>query len=118
MNSPPDLSLNASQFVFLDQKGKRWSQVRAVSLIGSALLFVVLVAFVQSLLVLPKLRHPDALANPETGFRGSPQGPEAIPLSPSPPGWLKRKPGDGLKPVPARGSVASQEPVFLAFYSS
>lgn len=110
--------MNASEFVFLDPKGRRWGRVRRVSLVASAVLFVVLLAFVNSLFVFPRLRHPGVLQSPETGFRVSNPGHESIPASPSPPVWLKRPPGGDPKPIVARVPTTAQEPVVLGFYPS
>ena len=48
-------------FVFLDRRGNRWPRLRRLLLLGSLLLFVAFVLFVQSLFVKPELRLPSSV---------------------------------------------------------
>lgn len=107
--------MSASRFVFFDFEGKRWKRVRFVSLLGGMLLFVMLVAFVHSLLILPKLRKPDALSHPRTEFNITPIQ-DAIQTSPPPPAWLRQKSAPPAKPIVPRQPASAGEPVVLAFY--
>lgn len=109
--------MGASRFVFFDFAGKRWKRIRLASLFGGVLLFIVLVAFVHSLLILPKLRRPEALSRPEGQFSIAAQTQESIHLSPPPPSWLRQKSVIPAKPIIPRPSVSAEEPVVLAFYT-
>ncbi len=104
-------------FVFLDPKGKRWTRIRVVSLAGSALLFAAFVVFVNALLVQPKLRNPADLPNPDSGYRMSGAPLDAVPKSPAPPTWLKRKGVGADRSIAARKPVSPEAPVMLAMYS-
>src|SRR5204862_7613918 len=55
---PPE---QVTPFVFSDPSGKRWPRLRLALLIGGVLLFVALVLFVQTLVVIPKMNVPFSL---------------------------------------------------------
>ena len=108
--------MSSSRFVFFDFEGKRWKRVRLASLLGAVFIFIILVVFVHSLLILPKLRKPDALPNPKAEFSATTRLQESIPLSPPPPAWLRQKPVIPAKPIIPRRPASAEEPVVLAFY--
>jgi cellulose synthase/poly-beta-1,6-N-acetylglucosamine synthase-like glycosyltransferase/peptidoglycan/xylan/chitin deacetylase (PgdA/CDA1 family)/spore germination protein YaaH len=105
-----------SRFVFFDFEGKRWKRVRLASLLGAVFIFIIIVVFVRSLLILPKLRKPDALPQPQTKFSATAQLQESIHPSRSPPAWLRQKPVTPAKPIMPRQPALAEEPVVLAFY--
>ncbi|MDS4027816.1 MAG: glycosyltransferase [Candidatus Contendobacter sp.] len=109
--------MRSSRFVFFDFHGKRWKRIRLASVFGAAFLFMILVMFVHSLLILPKLRKPDALPNPQTEFNATTPLQETIPLSPPPPAWLHQKPTTLAKPIAPRQPTSAGEPIVLAFYT-
>lgn len=108
--------MSSSGFVFFDFHGKRWKRIRLVSVFGAMLLFIILVVFLHSLLILPKLRKPDTLPNPKTEFNATTQLQESIHPSPLPPAWLRQKPTTPDKPIVPRRPASAEEPVVLAFY--
>lgn len=108
--------MSSSRFVFFDFHGKRWKRIRLISVFGAILLFIILVVFMHSLLILPKLRKPDTLPNPKTAFNATTQLQESILPSPPPPAWLRQKPVTPEKPIISRRSPPSEEPIVLAFY--
>src|ERR1700751_1665954 len=55
---PPE---QVTPFVFSDPSGKRWPRLRLVLLIGGVLFFVLVVLFVQTLFVAPKMNVPFSL---------------------------------------------------------
>lgn len=109
--------MSSSRFVFFDFQGKRWKRIRLVSVFGTILLFIILVVFVHSLLILPKLRKPDTLPNPKTEFNATTQLQESIHPSPPPPAWLRQKSTIPPKPIILRRPASAEEPVVLAFYA-
>jgi len=109
--------LNPSRFVFLDPRGKRWKWIRLGTLLGAALTLMLAIVFVRAVLILPMLRKPEALPQPESRFHITTQLQKSIPLSPPPPAWLRQKPGTPVKSIIPRHTDATDEPVFLAFYA-
>lgn len=59
----PGSSRATKPFIFHDPAGKRWPRLRRVGLLAALLLFVALVCFVQSILVIPELRLPAKVRN-------------------------------------------------------
>lgn len=110
--------MDTSQFVFSDFKGNRWVWVCRITLWSSFLLFILLVIFVHSLLILPKLQKPDTLPRPEMQLSAAAPSQESVPRSPAPPPWLRQRPVASEKPVTPRPHGFSEEPVVLAFYIS
>src|SRR4029434_4022324 len=55
---PPE---QVTPFVFSDPSGKRWPRLRLILLISGVLFFVLLVLFVQTLFVTPKMNVPFSL---------------------------------------------------------
>lgn len=110
--------MDPTRFVFFDFNGKRWNQVRLATLLGAALILILLIVFIRAVLVLPKLGKAEALPHPEAGFHATTRLQESIPLSPPPPDRLRQKSGNPAKPLIPRSPIAAEDPVFLAFYAS
>lgn len=109
--------MDTSQFVFSDFKGNRWVWVCRITLWSSFLLFILLVIFVHSLLILPKLQKPDTLPRPDMQLSAAAPSQESVPRSPAPPSWLRQRPVAPEKPVTPRPHGFSEAPVVLAFYT-
>ncbi len=86
-------------------------------MLAAALALVLGAIFVRSVFVLPKLRKPDALRQPEAAFH-VPSAVQTV-LRPSalPPAWLQQKPLKPTPPIFPREAVSADEPVSLAFYA-
>lgn len=109
--------MDQTRFVFFDFNGKRWNQVRLATLLGAALILILLIVFIRAVLVLPKLGKTEALPHPEAGFHATTRLQESIPLSLPPPDRLRQKSGSPAKSLIPRPPITAEDPVFLAFYA-
>lgn len=109
--------MDSTRFVFFDFNGKRWNQVRLATLLGAAIILILVIVFIRAVLVLPKLGTSEALPRPESGFNVTTRLQPIIPSSPSPPDWLRQKPGSSIPPLVPRNPPAAEEPIVLAFYA-
>ncbi|MDD2463651.1 MAG: glycosyltransferase [Desulfobulbus sp.] len=58
---PPSTECNRESFVFLDQRGKRWPRFKKMAFIGSLLIFVAAILFVQTLVLPSDLSLPPSV---------------------------------------------------------
>jgi len=118
--SPPD-SPSSSQpeqrtFVFLDHRGKRWPRFRLLAFLGSLLLFVAIILFVQTLVLPSSLRLPPAVEQLKSRLKALQQSkgnPASKPL------WLDYAKSDREKKhvAPHKGqnhATPTQQPVAAA----
>src|SRR5947208_15880812 len=83
---PPE---QVTPFVFSDPSGKRWPRLRLILLLGGVLFFVLLVLFVQTLFVTPKMNVPFSLRQLKGQLRAFQKQNPADQLSPSSLLWQK-----------------------------
>lgn len=88
LSPPPSSSSNPEQdtFVFLDQRGKRWPRFRRLAFLGSLLLFVAVILFVQTLVLPSNLRLPPAVEQLKSRLKARQQPPMGSPTTK--PMWL------------------------------
>ena len=105
---------NEHKFVFLDLKGKRWPRLRLALIVSLLVLFVALVLFIRSLLILPRLQRLDKVRDLSKNIRTMIEA-EAHSYQPKPlPPWLTQELITERKPA-RRNPHTGEEPVRLGF---
>src|SRR5438477_9106503 len=119
---PPE---QVTPFVFSDPSGKRWPRLRLILLIGGVLFFVLLVLFVQTLFVTPKMNVPFSLRQLKGQLRALQRENPAGQVSPASLLWqkfgatrqaAKKLAGTAPTPSPRPRKKAPDNEVRLAFY--
>jgi len=119
---PPE---QVTPFVFSDPSGKRWPRLRLILLISGVLFFVLLVLFVQTLFVTPKMNVPFSLRQLKGQLRALQRENPAGKVSPASLLWqkfsatrqaAKKLAGTAPTPSPRPRKKAPDNEVRLAFY--